>query len=126
MRPKEQILQNPRLKIVQAWKSGLMGYLLQPQAGPREVSVVARWDDDTEHVSVAAQNRDPTQGEMRMVQEIFGARGNAWCSETRALSCTDTACTCGKRTAQTQPRRRKGKNDGRFFDRRGHRLFGRL
>ena len=51
MRPKEQILQNPRLKIVQAWKSGLMGYLLQPQAGPREVSVVARWDDDTEHVS---------------------------------------------------------------------------
>ncbi len=27
MRPKEQILQNPRLKIVQAWKSGLMGYL---------------------------------------------------------------------------------------------------
>lgn len=75
MRPKEQILQNPRLKIVQAWKSGLMGYLLQPQAGPREVSVVARWDDDTEHVSVAAQNRDPTQGEMRMVQEIFWGEG---------------------------------------------------
>lgn len=36
MRPKEQILQNPRLKIVQAWKSGLMGYLLQPQAAPPE------------------------------------------------------------------------------------------
>ena len=75
MRPKEQILQTPRLKIVQAWKSGLMGYLLQPQAGPREVSVVARWDDDTEHVSVAAQNRDPTRGEMRMVQEIFWGKG---------------------------------------------------
>lgn len=75
MRPKEQILQNPRLKIVQAWKSGLMGYLLQPQAGPREVSVVASWDDDTEHVSVAAQNRDPTQGEMRMGQEIFWGKG---------------------------------------------------
>ena len=67
MRPKEQILQNPRLKIVQAWKSGLMG--------PREVSVVARWNDDTEHVSVAAQNRDPTRGEMRMVQEIFWGEG---------------------------------------------------
>ena len=119
MRPKEQILQNPRLKIVQAWKSGLMGYLLQPQAGPREVSVVASWDDDTEHVSVAAQNRDPTQGEMRMVQEIFWGEGE------RVVQ-RNPRCTCGKRTAQTQPRRRKGKNDGRFFDRRGHRLFGRL
>ena len=115
MRPKEQILQNPRLKIVQAWKSGLMGYLCSRRPGHARYRL---WQGGmTTRSTSALLRRTVTRhgAKCAWYKKFFWGKGNAWCSETRALSCTDTACTCGKRTAQTQPRRRKGKNDGRFL-----------
>lgn len=115
MKSIEEMKSNPRLLVVKEGFDGLMGYLHHPRYRLHAVAIIASWGGGWEHVSVSLSNRCPTWEEMCMVKDIFWGEDECviqFRPRVRISTSARTACTCGRRSAQSMSCRRKSSFEG--------------
>lgn len=70
MKPLSQIIQHPRVSVIEADANEGGAFLVRRNSG-KPLRVIASWQLDWDHVSVSLATKTPTYQDMKMVRRIF-------------------------------------------------------